>query len=110
MLGTVVVQGASMLPLLREGDFLIVRWGLRPRPGDVVVAELHGRPGLRMVKRAAKAVDGGWRLVSDNAAAPGAVSGVGVVQAVVVARYWPPRRAGRVRRGPRRGRGPASAG
>ena len=104
-LGTVAVTGRSMLPLLQEGDFLVVRWDGRVRAGDVVVGGLHGRPGLRVVKRAVRPVDGpagSCLLVSDNATAPGAVQGPGEVEAVVLARYWPPRRIGRVPRGPRR--------
>jgi len=96
-LGTVLVRGASMLPGLRDGDCLVVRHGARPRPGDVVVARLHARPGLLVVKRAVAALDGGWLLASDNAAAPGAVGGPGDVEAVVLGRYWPlpPVRLGR---------------
>ena len=101
-IGDVAVGGRSMLPLLAEGDFLLVCWGAQPRAGDVVVGVLRDRPGLQVVKRAAAPVDGGWLLASDNAGAPGAVGGVGDVQAVVVGRYWPLGRAGRVRRGPRR--------
>ena len=100
-LGAVAVTGRSMLPLLAEGDFLLVRWGVAARAGDVVVAVLRDRPDLQVVKRAVRAVDGGWLLASDNAGEPGAVGGVGDVQAVVVARYWPPGRVGPVRRGSR---------
>ncbi len=103
-LGAVAVAGRSMLPLLAEGDYLLVRWGAPARAGDVVVGVLRDRPELQVVKRAVRAVDDGWLLASDNAGEPGAVSGVGDVQAVVVARYWPPGRLGPVRRGlrPRR--------
>lgn len=93
-LGTVLVSGPSMEPVLRDGDCLLVLYGARVRPGDVVVGRLLSRPGLRVVKRATRRAAGGWLLLSDNAAAPGAVSGPGVPQAVVLARYWPlpPRR------------------
>ena len=93
-LGTVLVRGPSMLPALRGGDCLLVRRGAPVRPGDVVVGRFHHRPGLLVVKRAVRPVPGGWLLASDNDTAPGAVSGPGTVEAVVLARYWPlpPRR------------------
>ncbi len=92
-LGTVLVRGPSMEPLLRDGDALLVRRGARVRPGAVVVARFWGRPGLLVVKRAVEPVGEGWLLASDNAAAPGATGGVGDVEAVVLLRWWPLRRA-----------------
>ena len=88
-LGTVLVRGPSMLPALRDGDCLVVLRRGRVRPGAVVVARFHDRPGLLVVKRAVRPLPGGWQLASDNAAAPGAASGPGEVEAVVLARYWP---------------------
>jgi len=88
-LRVVLVTGASMEPGLREGDCLLVRRGAAVRPGDVVVARLHARPALLVVKRATAPVAGGWALASDNSAAPGAAGGPGSVEAVVLARYWP---------------------
>ena len=110
--GTVLVRGASMQPTLHDGDCLVVRIGGRVRPGAVVVGRFHDRPGLRVVKRALAPDSGGWLLSSDNAAAPGAVSGPGGVEAVALLRYWPlPPRVLRPR-GERRasmpGRGPGS--
>jgi len=64
-----------MEPTLRPGDWLLVcrtlRTGhpLRLRPGQLVVARHPGRPGLLIVKRAARREPGGWWLASDN---PGA--------------------------------------
>lgn len=90
----VLVTGRSMLPRLREGDCLLVLDGGRVRPGSVVVGRLRERPGLLVVKRAVGAEDGGWLLTSDNVGEPGAVSGHGDVEAVVLGRWWPlpPRR------------------
>jgi nickel-type superoxide dismutase maturation protease len=51
----VEVSGSSMAPTLLPGDWaLAVRPG-RLRPGDVVVVEHPGHPGLEMVKRIAAA-------------------------------------------------------
>ena len=99
-LGVVLVQGESMLPTLRAGDCLLVLRGGRVRPDDVVVAQLHDRPGLLVVKRAVAPQGAAWVLASDNVGAPGAVGGPGEVEAVVLGRWWP-LPPGRLRRGPR---------
>ena len=80
-----------MLPTLRAGDCLVVRRGGGVRPGDLVVARFHARPGLLVVKRAVCPVAGGWELGSDNPAVAGhgLTSGPGDVEAVVRWRYWP---------------------
>ncbi len=90
-LGTVLVTGPSMLPVLHQGDCLVVRRGGGVRPGDVVVARFRERPSLLVVKRAVRPLDGGWELTSDNPAVQGhgLTSGVGDVVAVVLLRYWP---------------------
>ncbi len=97
--GIAVVRGRSMQPGLRDGDRLLVRWGVEVSPGDVVVARLGD--GTVAVKRAVERRDTrtgvpGWWLLSDNA-----VDGVDsrhrgpvgddAVLAVVRARVWPPR-------------------
>lgn len=58
-----------MLPVLRDGDRLLVRHGASPEPGDVVVARF--RDGTVVVKRAVErrttaAGAPGWWLLSDN--------------------------------------------
>jgi nickel-type superoxide dismutase maturation protease len=65
----VKVAERSMEPALRPGDWLLVRRTRRIRPGQIVLARHPGRPDLLIVKRAARRVDGGWWLESDN---PGA--------------------------------------
>lgn len=60
-----------MLPTLREGDLLLVRWGARPRPGRLVVARFVD--GTVAVKRAVeprttRTGAPGWWLLSDNPA------------------------------------------
>ncbi|GAA0581113.1 nickel-type superoxide dismutase maturation protease [Actinomadura livida] len=105
-LRAVEVTGDSMLPGLRPGDWLLVRVGARPVPGDVVVARHPERPELLIVKRAVRADGGGWWLESDNQAAAGRRDSWDfgavpdrLVAGRVVARYWPLSRAGTVTRG-----------
>ncbi|MFD0658309.1 S24 family peptidase [Thermocatellispora tengchongensis] len=97
------VEGDSMLPALRPGDWLLVRRGACVRPGDVVVARLPGDtapgPPRLIVKRAAWRTDEGWWLESDNQRASGrrdswdfgALPDDHLVGRVVL-RYWPLRR------------------
>ena len=95
-----------MLPTLRDGDLLLVRYGSSPRPGDLVVARFVD--GTVAVKRAAegrrtRSGAAGWWLVSDN---PG--EGVDsrhrgpvaeeAVLGVVRLRVWPSPRVGRALR------------
>jgi nickel-type superoxide dismutase maturation protease len=99
----VIVTGSSMLPTLAPGDFLVVRWSARVRPGDVVVVRLPDRRGASRsdagrpegVKRVVGAVDGGWWVEGDNAEASTDSRTFGPVEpdAVlgrVLLRYWPP--------------------
>lgn len=92
-LGRVLVVGRSMLPTLRPGDRLLVRWGAAPRPGRLVVVRLPGdRPVA--VKRALRREPGGWWVERDNAAEGvdswlvGAIPDADVL-GVVLGRYWP---------------------
>ncbi len=91
--GMAVVRGRSMLPTLRPGDRLLVRYGARPRPGALVVVRLPGDRPLA-VKRAVRREPEGWWVERDNPAegvdswAVGAVP-EGDVVAVVVGRLWP---------------------
>ncbi|MBA3233039.1 MAG: peptidase S24 [Propionibacteriales bacterium] len=55
-----------MLPTLAEGDVLLVRYGVAPRPGQLVVVRLPDRPVA--VKRATHRVAGGWWVERDNPA------------------------------------------
>ena len=100
----VAVAERSMLPALHPGDWLLAWRTRRVRPGQIVLAWHPEQPGFLLVKRAAwRVVEGdgevcGWWLASDNPAA-GAVDSARFgpvpdekIVAVVLARYWPPRR------------------
>jgi signal peptidase I len=93
-MGMAVVSGRSMQPTLREGDRLLVGYGLRPRTGSLVVVRLPGAP--ISVKRAVRRVPEGWWVERDNVAEGvdswqlGAVPERDVL-AVVILRLWPPR-------------------
>lgn len=86
-----------MVPLLRAGDRLLVRYGVPVRPGDVVLATLPD--GTLAVKRAQarrSMRDGspGWWLLSEDPAAGVDSRHRGpvpddAVHAVVLARVWP---------------------
>jgi nickel-type superoxide dismutase maturation protease len=110
----VAVEGASMAPTLRAGDFLLaVRPPRRPvRRGALVVVEHPSRPGFEIVKRV-EAVGGALRagrtilpgevwVVGDAAEASTDSRSFGPVPEAAIRgvarwRYWPPMRAGRVR-------------
>ena len=94
-IGTVQVRGPSMVPALYDGDCLVVLRGAAVRPGALVVARYRADPSVLVVKRAVRPVDGGWEVASDNEFARSSLSGVADVEARVLFRYWPPRRAHR---------------
>ena len=90
----VAVAERSMEPALRPGDWLLVRRTRRIRAGQIVLARHPGRPDLLIVKRAARPVDGGWWLESDNPDV-GAVDSrrfgpvpADLIEGRVLARYW----------------------
>ena len=99
----VTVAEHSMEPALRPGDWLLVWRTHRVRPGQIVLARHPGRPDMLIVKRAARRVDGGWWLESDNPDA-GAVDSrrfgpvpAALVEGRLLARYWRPRRPAKAR-------------
>ena len=89
--GAAEVTGPSMVPTLYHGDQLVVQYGARVRPGDVVVLRHPFQQDLLVVKRAVRALDGGWEPASDNEFATGP-TGVADVEARVLWRYRKGRR------------------
>ena len=94
--GIARVHGRSMLPTLRAGDRLLVRYGVPPRAGDVVIVRFPD--GTLAVKRATVRDGPGWWVERDNSregvdsAQVGSIPDADVL-AVALARIWPrPRR------------------
>jgi nickel-type superoxide dismutase maturation protease len=95
--GRALVSGSSMEPALHDGDLLLIRYGGRVRPADVVVVALPGdRPVA--IKRAVQLSDAGWWVEGDRSALStdsrqlGPVPPAAVLGRAVL-RYWPrPRR------------------
>ncbi|MFC7262425.1 nickel-type superoxide dismutase maturation protease [Streptomyces lutosisoli] len=77
--GAAEVTGPSMVPTLQHGDQLVVQWGARVRPGDVVVLRHPFQQDLLVVKRVAERRDGGWWVLGDNAFAGGDSTDYGTV-------------------------------
>ncbi|GAA2053867.1 nickel-type superoxide dismutase maturation protease [Streptomyces carpaticus] len=65
-IGLAEVYNPSMLPTLRPGDRLLLRYGARVRPGDVVVLRHPFQHDLLIVKRAVERRGAGWWVVGDN--------------------------------------------
>lgn len=62
--GLAIVRGRSMLPTLRDGDRVLVRYTNQARPGDLVLVRLPGRP--LSVKRLLRREPEGWWVERDN--------------------------------------------
>ena len=80
-----------MVPTLRPGDDVLVRYGAAVSAGDVVLARFRSLPDRYVVKRAVQPDGGGWVLASDNAFAGGdsSVHGVADVFGKVILRLRP---------------------
>lgn len=103
-LDAAIVQGRSMVPTLQPGDRLLVEsWTYRhrsPQPGEVVLAADPRRPRRELAKRVASVGVDSLTLVGDGARSTdsrtfGAIP-LEKVKWRALARYWPPRRAGRI--------------
>jgi phage repressor protein C with HTH and peptisase S24 domain len=90
-----------MEPTLCDGDWLLVDVDARPALGDLVAATDQRETPVLLVKRVVDVeADGRVLLGSDNPAHAG--QRIGPIDASKVVgrawyRYWPPRRAGRIR-------------
>ncbi|WP_445526363.1 nickel-type superoxide dismutase maturation protease [Streptomyces cyslabdanicus] len=98
--GLAEVTGPSMVPTLYHGDRLVVQYGARIRPGDVVVLRHPFQQDLLVVKRASERRDSGWWVLGDNAYAGGDSTDYGTVPEDLVLgkvrfRYRPRRRVQR---------------
>ncbi len=91
--GVVVVRGRSMLPTLRDGDRLLVRYAGRRRPGRIALVRLPD--GVVAVKRLGhRQPDGSWWVERDNPREGVDSWAVGAVPerdvwAVAALRLWP---------------------
>ncbi|MFF1377209.1 nickel-type superoxide dismutase maturation protease [Streptomyces sp. NPDC058308] len=87
--GAAEVTGPSMVPTLQHGDRLLVRWGARVRPGDVVILRHPFQQDLLVVKRAKERREGGWWVLGDNTFAGGDSTDYGVVpEELVLGKVW----------------------
>ncbi|MFE0515912.1 nickel-type superoxide dismutase maturation protease [Streptomyces sp. NPDC058964] len=77
--GLAEVTGPSMVPTLHHGDLLVVQYGARVRPGDVVVLRHPFQQDLLVVKRAVERREAGWWVLGDNAYAGGDSTDYGTV-------------------------------
>jgi nickel-type superoxide dismutase maturation protease len=77
--GLAEVTGPSMVPTLHHGDQLVVRYGAKVRPGDVIVLRHPFQQDLLVVKRAVERREGGWWVLGDNAYAGGDSTDYGTV-------------------------------
>jgi signal peptidase I len=103
------VRGPSMSPALKDGDRVLVLRGvyrvIRPRSGQIVLAQLNGLRGREVVKRVGGAgprEPDSYLLLGDNPALStdsrhfGAVPRARITGRVLL-RYWPNGRRGRIR-------------
>ncbi|MFH9547625.1 nickel-type superoxide dismutase maturation protease [Streptomyces sp. NPDC051445] len=79
LFGLAEVTGPSMVPTLYHGDRLVVQYGARVRPGDVIVLRHPFQQDLLVVKRAEERRDGGWWVRGDNTYAGGDSTDYGTV-------------------------------
>ena len=65
-LTTVRVVGPSMEPAVRNGQWWVVRRGVKLRQGDVVLLHHPTRSDLSVVKRLSRREGDGWWVLGDN--------------------------------------------
>ncbi|WNV90553.1 S24 family peptidase [Umezawaea sp. Da 62-37] len=90
------VRGPSMVPAVRDGDVVVVRYGAVPETGDLVLVRWAARPGQLSIKRAREQRGSGlWQVLGDNqfGSTDSRTLGPAEVLGVVRWRLWPrPRR------------------
>ncbi|MFC9925465.1 nickel-type superoxide dismutase maturation protease [Streptomyces sp. NPDC127190] len=87
--GLAEVTGPSMVPTLRHGDQLLVRYGSAVRAGDIVVLRHPFQQDLLVVKRAVERREGGWWVLGDNPYAGGDSTDYGVVpEELILGKAW----------------------
>lgn len=87
--GAAEVTGPSMVPTLQHGDQLLLQYGARVRPGDVVVLRHPFQQDLLVVKRAVELREGGWWVLGDNPYAGGDSTDYGTVpEELVLGKVW----------------------
>ena|SRR5215213_6727939 len=63
-----LVQGDSMLPILKDGDVVLVNPYAAPQTGDIVLARHPFKKSVRIIKRIKEiSPEGRYFLVGDNA-------------------------------------------
>ncbi|POX51458.1 nickel-type superoxide dismutase maturation protease [Streptomyces sp. Ru72] len=88
-LGVAEVTGPSMVPTLQHGDRLLLQYGARVRPGDVIVLRHPFQQDLLVVKRAVESREGGWWVLGDNPYAGGDSTDYGTVpEELVLGKVW----------------------
>lgn len=88
-IGLAEVYNPSMLPTLRPGDQLVVKYGAPVRPGDVVVVKHPFQHDLLIVKRVVERRSAGWWVVGDNPDVRNDSREFGAVpEELVIARAW----------------------
>ncbi|MDP9118459.1 MAG: S24 family peptidase [Actinomycetota bacterium] len=80
-----------MVPTLRDGDVVLVRYGRVPVAGDVVLARFRDMPDRYVIKRAVRPEGDGWWLASDNGAVAGDSAAHGIADVLATA-IWRLRR------------------
>ncbi|HEX6345511.1 S26 family signal peptidase [Umezawaea sp.] len=90
------VRGPSMVPAVRDGDVVVVRYGVPPKVGDLVLVRWGSRPDQLSIKRAHEQRGSGlWQVLGDNqfGSTDSRTLGPAEVLGVVRWRLWPrPRR------------------
>ena len=62
-----LVEGDSMFPTLKDGDFVLINPHVEPKAGDIVLARHPFKKSVKIVKRIREiATEGSFFLIGDN--------------------------------------------